>query len=156
MNPGDVLEKAADPFNLQRFLDAQRGIYKQALAELKTGQKRSHWMWFIFPQIAGLGFSYDSQFYAIRSLSEACAYLEHPILGPRLVECTAAVLALEGRTAGQVFGPIDVLKFRSSLTLFAQVSASTSIFHLALDKYYSGEADSRTLDQLLPPRREGR
>ncbi len=137
-----------DPFDLQRFVDAQYGVYAQALRELKNGQKRSHWMWFIFPQVSGLGYSYDSQFYAIRSLDEARAYLEHPILGPRLVECTAVVLALEDRTAGQVFGSVDVLKFRSSLTLFARVSASTSIFQQALEKFYGGEPDPRTLQIL--------
>jgi len=142
------LSSQDDPYDLQRFVDAQYGVYAQALRELKNGQKRSHWMWFIFPQVSGLGYSYDSQYYAIRSLDEARAYLEHPILGPRLVECTAVVLALEERTAGQVYGPVDVLKFRSSLTLFARVSASTSIFQQALAKYYGGESDPRTLEIL--------
>jgi uncharacterized protein (DUF1810 family) len=137
-----------DPFNLQRFVDAQSGIYSRALRELKNGQKRSHWMWFIFPQVSGLGFSEDSRFYAIRSLDEARAYLEHTVLGPRLVECSAAVLALEGKTPLDIFGSIDVLKFRSSLTLFAQVSASSSIFKEALEKYYAGEPDIRTLEIL--------
>jgi uncharacterized protein (DUF1810 family) len=138
----------SDPFNLRRFLDAQSGVYAQALRELRNGQKRSHWMWYIFPQVSGLGFSYDSQYYGIRSLSEARAYLEHTVLGPRLVECTAVVLALEGKTPLDIFGSIDVLKFRSSLTLFAQVSASSSIFKEALEKYYAGEPDIRTLEIL--------
>ena len=138
----------SDPFNLQRFLDAQSGIYAQVLRELRNGRKRSHWMWFIFPQVTGLGVSYDSQYYAIRSLLEAQAYLEHLVLGPRLVECSAVVLALEGRTALEIFGSIDALKFRSSLTLFAQVTASGSIFVQALEKYYSGVPDSKTLEIL--------
>jgi uncharacterized protein (DUF1810 family) len=138
----------SDPFNLQRFLDAQSGTYAQALRELRNGQKRSHWMWFIFPQVSGLGFSEDSRFYAIRSLDEARAYLEHPVLGPRLVECSAAVLALEGRTSLDIFGSIDALKFRSSLTLFTRVSARGSIFEKSLEKYYSGEPDLKTLHVL--------
>jgi len=137
-----------DPFNLQRFLDAQEGIYAQALAEMKAGQKRSHWMWFIFPQVAGLGFSPTSQYFAIHSLEEAHAYLEHPVLGPRLLEYTRAVLALEGRTAEQVFGTVDALKFRSSLTLFRQVSEPDSAFEQALESYFGGEADTRTLEML--------
>jgi uncharacterized protein (DUF1810 family) len=135
----------SDPFNLRRFVDAQSGVYAQALRELKNGQKRSHWMWFIFPQVSGLGFSDDSRFYAIRSLDEARAYLEHPVLGPRLVECSAAVLALEGRTPLEIFGTIDALKFRSSLTLFTRVSARGSIFEKSLEKYYSGAPDMKTL-----------
>jgi uncharacterized protein (DUF1810 family) len=139
-----------DPYDLQRFVDAQYGVYAQALRELKNGQKRSHWMWFIFPQVSGLGYSYDSQFYAIRSLDEARAYLEHPGLGPRLVECTAAVLEVEGRTPLDIFGSIDALKFRSSLTLFAQVTASKSIFVQAMEKYYAGVPDEKTLEMLGP------
>src|SRR5437764_10712569 len=107
-----------DPFNLQRFVDAQAGIYAQALGELRAGCKQSHWMWFIFPQIAGLGFSPTAQHYAIGSLAEAGAYLAHPQLGPRLRETTAAVMAVAGRTAHQIFGSPDDLKFRSSMTLF--------------------------------------
>ena len=133
-----------DPDDLNRFVEAQSTIFEQALAELRSGHKRSHWMWFIFPQIAGLGSSPTSQYYAIRSREEAAAYLRHPILGPRLVECVAALLALQGTTASAIFGYPDDLKLRSSATLFARVSPPGSVFHQVLDRYFDGTADAKT------------
>lgn len=137
---------AADPFDLARFQRAQTGVYAQALAELSTGQKRSHWMWFVFPQFAGLGTSATSQRYAIRSLAEADAYLGHPLLGPRLLECTEAVVNLRDRNARQVFATPDDLKFRSSMTLFELASGPGSIFATVLEKYFAGSRDARTLE----------
>lgn len=134
-----------DPFDLQRFVDAQAGPYAQALAELKRGRKESHWMWFVFPQLAGLGFSPMAQRYAIGSLDEARAYLDHPLLGPRLLEVTAAVNGQEGRTAHQIFGSPDDFKFRSSMTLFREAAPGEPAFAAALDRYYGGEPDLRTL-----------
>jgi uncharacterized protein (DUF1810 family) len=135
----------SDPFDLQRFLDAQRGIYEEALSEIQSGRKRSHWMWFIFPQYDGLGFSGMSKLYAIRSLDEAKAYLEHPVLGRRLVECVEAVLAIEKRSASEIFGSPDDVKLRSSATLFATVSPAGSVFEQLLDKYFHGKRDEQTL-----------
>ena len=138
-----------DPFHLQRFIDAQASVYDGARAELAAGEKRSHWMWFIFPQIAGLGFSSMAQRYAITDLAEAKAYLAHPVLGPRLRECTALVNAVQGRTLEQIFGYPDDLKFHSSVTLFAQAeSADDSVFAQALSKYFQGRRDSGTLSHL--------
>ncbi len=139
---------SCDPHNLARFVAAQQGVYDRALAEIKSGRKSSHWMWFIFPQIAGLGYSTISRQYAIESLSEAWAFLKHPLLGPRLVEITEAVLALQGQTAHQIFGSPDDLKLRSCATLFAEVSPAASVFHQLLEKYYDGEPDRRTLTLL--------
>lgn len=133
--------------SLERFVSAQEQIYPRALAELKAGRKQSHWMWFIFPQVAGLGHSAMAQMYAIASRDEASAYLAHPVLGPRLCECCEAVLAVEGKNAHQIFGSPDDLKFRSSLTLFDLV-ASNDIFRAALEKYFAGEQDKRTLEKL--------
>lgn len=138
----------SDHFDLARFVDAQRGSYDQALAELSAGHKRSHWMWFIFPQIAGLGSSAMAQRYAISSLDEARAYLQHPVLGPRLQDCTAAVNAVMGRTAHQVFGSPDDMKFRSSMTLFAAADPAAAAFITALVRYYDGRPDPRTLELL--------
>ena len=134
-------------FDLDRFVSAQSVIFDTALAELDAGQKRSHWMWFIFPQIAGLGFSAMAQRYAIASLDEATAYLAHPVLGQRMRECTQLVLAVEGRDAHTILGSPDDLKFRSSMTLFAQ-AAPKDVFDLALSKYFAGEPDPATLDKL--------
>jgi uncharacterized protein (DUF1810 family) len=134
----------ADPHGLSRFVEAQEGVYATALAELRAGRKRSHWMWFVFPQVAGLGVSPTAQHFAIRALDEARAYLAHPVLGPRLVECAAAVLAVEGRTAHEIFGSPDDLKLRSSMTLFAQVSAPGSVFDQVLDRLFHGQSDERT------------
>jgi len=134
-----------DPHNLRRFLDVQAKAFDIALGELRDGAKRSHWMWYIFPQLAGLGMSQTAQFYAIGSLEEARAYLVHPTLGPRLRACVGAIAQWAGRrTAAQVLGPVDALKFRSCLTLFDQV-APAGIFAGALDAFYGGEPDHRTL-----------
>lgn len=135
----------ADPHDLQRFVDAQAATYAAALAELKAGRKRSHWMWFVFPQIAGLGLSPTAQRYAISGLDEARAYLAHPLLGPRLRACVAAVNSVEGRTAHEIFGSPDDLKLRSSLTLFAEAADDKADFREALDRYYGGQPDPATL-----------
>lgn len=124
-----------DPYDLQRFVDAQHAVYETVLAELRQGEKRSHWMWFVFPQIAGLGHSAMSKKFSIKSLDEARAYLRHPILGPRLIECTTLVNEIEGRTLHDIFGYPDDLKFRSCVTLFAQAAPSIPIFQQALQKY---------------------
>lgn len=137
-----------DPFDLSRFVRAQEGVYEQALAELQAGRKRTHWMWFIFPQIEGLGFSATSRRYAIRSADEARAYLNHPVLGPRLIACVQAVLAVEGRTASEIFGWPDDLKLRSCATLFAHVSSPGSVFERVLERFYGGEPDAKTLELL--------
>lgn len=138
----------SDPHDLARFVEAQRGSYEQALAELSAGHKRIHWMWFIFPQLASLGSSAMAQRYAISGLDEARAYLQHPVLGPRLQDCTAAVNAVAGRTAHQVFGSPDDMKFRSSMTLFAAADPSASSFTTALSRYYDGRPDPQTLGLL--------
>ena len=137
----------SDPFDFQRFVDAQDPVFAQAVAELRAGAKRSHWMWFVFPQLAGLGRSAMAQRYAIGSREEAEAYLRHPILGARLKECTRLVCLIEGRSAHQIFGAPDDLKFHSSMTLFANV-APNDIFSEALVKYFGGEADPATLERL--------
>ncbi len=134
-----------DPFNLHRFLTAQHRIYDSALAELKRGRKRTHWMWFIFPQIDGLGYSANSKFYAIKSAEEARQYLEHPLLGRRLEECAAAVLAASGQSASGIFGFPDELKLKSSMTLFAAVAGAESVFARVLDACFGGQRDSKTL-----------
>jgi uncharacterized protein (DUF1810 family) len=135
--------------DLQRFIDAQEDTYATALQEIRSGRKRSHWMWFVFPQITGLGFSAMSQRYAIQSIAEARAYLEHAVLGPRLREIAQAALDLPGRTALEIFGSPDNMKLQSSATLFAQVSEPGSVFHQLLDTYFDGEPDARTLEMLL-------
>ena len=137
-----------DPFNLQRFVDAQAPVYEQVRAELRAGRKRSHWMWFIFPQIQGLGHSHMAEKFAISSLTEAKAYLEHPILGPRLRECTALVNAVEGRSVEEIFGHPDDLKFRSCLTLFARATREDQVFAESLRKHFGGEADPLTLERI--------
>ncbi len=134
-----------DPFHLQRFVDAQASTYAQAHAELAAGEKRSHWMWFIFPQIQGLGSSSMAQRYAITDLAEARAYLSHPVLGERLRECTALVNAVENRTVNAIFGYPDDLKFHSSVTLFARAENSGNVFAQALRKYFNGREDSGTV-----------
>ena len=141
-----------DVHDLARFVDAQRGSYDRALAEIKGGEKRSHWMWYVFPQIAGLGMSATSKKYAIRSLAEAAAYLRHETLGPRLLACTEAALAVEGRSALDIFGSPDDVKLRSCATLFAEVSPEGSAFHRLLDKYFDGEPDEATLRILAASR----
>jgi uncharacterized protein (DUF1810 family) len=134
-----------DPFNLSRFVDAQQGVYERALAEIRAGRKRSHWMWYIFPQFDGLGMSPTSQLYAIKSVEEARAFLAHPVLGPRMIECAEAVLGVDGQSANEIFGSPDDLKLRSSATLFAGVSPSGSVFDRLLEKHFGGERDERTL-----------
>ena len=138
----------ADEFGLQRFVDAQARNYAEALAELRRGRKTSHWMWYVFPQMAGLGASAMAQTYAIGSLAEARAYLAHPVLGPRLADCVAATLDVDGRTARQIFGSPDDLKFRSSLTLFAHTAPDEPLFRQALEKFFDGKPDPRTLEKL--------
>ena len=135
-----------DIFNLQRFVDAQdRGAaYESALAELRTGRKRSHWIWFVFPQIAGLGSSETARLYAISSLDEATAYLDHPVLGPRLTQAAEALLALPTRDADAVLGGLDAMKLRSSMTLFASVRDAVPAFKLVLDGFYGGAPDQAT------------
>ena len=134
-----------DPYDLARFVRAQAGDYEQALAEIRAGAKRSHWMWYVFPQFVGLGSSPTSMHYAIKSRNEAEAYLAHAILGPRLIECAEAVLRIEGRSALQIFGSPDDMKLRSSATLFASVSPEGSVFHQIIDKYFDGEGDVHTI-----------
>jgi len=133
---------------LERFVAAQEGIYQQVVNELSAGRKRSHWMWFIFPQLAGLGFSAMAQHYAIGSLAEARAYLAHPVLGARLRECSALVLAVQGATVHGIFGSPDNMKFHSSMTLFAQAAPDEALFRDCLDKYFGGVPDQATLDLL--------
>ena len=137
-----------DPFNLSRFLTAQERTYDRALSELKRGEKESHWMWFIFPQIDGLGHSETAKKYAIKSRQEAEAYLQHPVLGQRLVQCSEALLKIQGRTASEIMGYPDDLKLNSSMTLFASISKAGSVFHQAIDRYFQGQTDRRTLDLL--------
>jgi uncharacterized protein (DUF1810 family) len=139
---------AGQAADLDRFVDAQRDTYPRALAELTAGHKRGHWMWFVFPQIAGLGHSATAQRYAIADLAEARAYLAHPVLGPRLVECARALLAVRGRSAGQILGHPDDLKLRSSMTLFARAAGDPAVFRAVLDRYYGGEDDPATLQRL--------
>jgi uncharacterized protein (DUF1810 family) len=134
-----------DRYHLDRFVRAQDGTFDTALAEIAEGRKRSHWMWFIFPQFAGLGSSDTSRHFAIASVDEARAYLGHPILGPRLRQCADALLSVQGRTADEIFGETDAMKLRSSATLFASVSPADSPFHRVLDCYFDGEWDERTL-----------
>jgi uncharacterized protein (DUF1810 family) len=134
--------------DLDRFLAAQDEVYEHALAEIRAGHKQSHWMWFIFPQIAGLGFSETSRHFAIRNRGEAEAYLAHPVLGARLRECAHAVLAVKGRSASDIFGSVDAMKLRSSATLFAAVSPDRSLFHTIIDEYFDGRGDDKTT-QLL-------
>lgn len=138
---------------LQRFVDAQDPVYAQVCSELRRGRKSSHWMWFVFPQLRGLGTSPMAERYAIDSLAEAEAYLRHPVLGPRLLECVGLVTAVDGRSIGEIFGYPDDLKFRSSATLFARAASDPDerrTFERALDKYFSGEGDPRTLLALGP------
>jgi uncharacterized protein (DUF1810 family) len=136
-----------DPFDLQRFVDAQAQVYPRVLAELRQGGKQSHWMWFIFPQLAGLGHSTMARRFELRSREEAAAYLRHDVLGPRLRECTALVNAVEGRTILQILGSPDDLKFGSSMTLFAAISCEPE-FAAAIAKFYGGTPDQKTLDLL--------
>lgn len=134
-----------DPYHLARFVRAQEADYTRALAEIRGGRKRSHWMWYVFPQFDGLGRSETARRYSIKSRAEAAAYLEHPVLGPRLVECVKALLATEGLSAHDIFGYPDDLKLRSCATLFAAVSSAGSVFERLVDAYFQGEPDEKTL-----------
>jgi uncharacterized protein (DUF1810 family) len=140
----------SDAFDLQRFVDAQDsgGTWEQALAELRAGSKRSHWMWFVFPQVAGLGRSPTAQHFAVSGLAEARAYLAHPVLGPRLVEAARALTGLTGGDAARVLGPVDALKLRSSMTLFAAADPGQPVFAQVLDQYFAGEPDEATTRRL--------
>ncbi|UNG17403.1 DUF1810 domain-containing protein [Stutzerimonas zhaodongensis] len=138
----------SDPHDLQRFVDAQQSIYDRALAELNVGHKQSHWMWFIFPQIAGLGHSDMARRYAIKDADEAAAYLEHPLLGPRLEQCAQALLAHAERPARQILGSPDDMKLRSSMTLFAAVAPERETFQAVLDAFFAADPDSATLSRL--------
>jgi uncharacterized protein (DUF1810 family) len=138
----------ADPFDLNRFVEAQESVYSAALTELQAGKKQTHWMWFIFPQIDGLGYSWMARHYAVHNANEARAYLAHTLLGPRLLECSAAVLAIDGASMSEVFGFPDDAKLRSSMTLFAQVAGRDSLFARVLDKHFGGQRDDSTLELL--------
>jgi uncharacterized protein (DUF1810 family) len=154
MNSMDSHEPAAagdDTFHLSRFLSAQEDTFAVALSELRRGRKCTHWMWYIFPQLAGLGSSPTAEHYAIRSLEETRAYLNHPVLGPRLLDCCRALLAVQGRSAPDIMGYPDDLKLRSSMTLFSLVEGAPSEFRAVLQKYYQGQSDGRTIELLKRP-----
>ena len=142
LSKSDVVE---DPYNLIRFVQAQEEDYERALSEIQDGRKHSHWMWYIFPQFEGLGFSSIAKLYSIKSVAEAEAYLSHPVLGPRLKECTGAALSVEGRSAYDIFGFPDEMKLKSCATLFAYVSPIGSVFESLIGKYFQGECDQNTL-----------
>lgn len=137
-----------DKYNLDRFVEAQKFAYEFALIEVKQGYKESHWMWYIFPQIHGLGFSYMSETYSIKSREEAIAYMEHPILGNNLIEISNALLHLKNNNAESIFGEIDALKLQSCMTLFGEVCEECDIFHKVLEKYFDGQKDGLTLEIL--------
>lgn len=137
-----------DDFDLERFMAAQAPVYPRVVSELRAGRKQSHWMWFIFPQIEGLGHSAMAQKYAVRSRAEAVAYLEHPVLGPRLRECTRLVNTVVGKDIHAILGSPDDMKFKSSMTLFANVTPDNTDFVTALQKYYDGEFDEATIERL--------
>ncbi len=137
-----------NPYDLERFVNAQETTFEQVCAELRAGRKKTHWMWFMFPQLKGLGHSEMARKFAVSSRQEAEAYLEHAILGPRLRKCTQLVIEVEGRSVEQIFGYPDDLKFRSSMTLFANATAENQVFNDALQKYFDGEPDSLTVELL--------
>jgi uncharacterized protein (DUF1810 family) len=145
MNDTNRADSAADPYDLDRFVRAQESDYERALAEIRSGRKRSHWMWYVFPQYEGLGSSPTSRRYAIRSRAEAEAYLRHPVLGPRLAECAEAVLGVRGKSASEIFGSPDDLKLRSCATLFACVAPAGSVFERLLERHFPGGRDGATL-----------
>jgi uncharacterized protein (DUF1810 family) len=144
----DKASPDSDPFNLQRFVRAQASEIDQVREELRSGRKRGHWMWFVFPQLSGLGQSWTSREYAIKSLDEARAYLADPLLGPRIIECTQLVNSVNGRSVHQIFGHPDDLKFHSSMTLFSHVTLDTPVFREALNKYFDGALDPLTMRRL--------
>ena len=137
-----------DPYNLERFVDAQNPVFEDVLSELRAGRKESHWMWFVFPQLVGLGNSQTARHYAISRLAEAEAYLQHAILGARLRECTALVVSVDGKSAEEIFGFPDFLKFRSCMTLFARAAPDDKLFVGALEEFFDGEPDSVTVQRL--------
>ena len=143
----------SDPYDLQRFVNAQNAVFPEVCAELRSGRKETHWIWFVFPQLRGLGHSWMADRYGIASRDEAAAYLAHPILGPRLRECTRLVCLVEGRSIGQILDVPDDLKFRSCMTLFAQAAQDENLFEDALQKYFDGEPDRLTLERLKDSRR---
>jgi uncharacterized protein (DUF1810 family) len=145
-----VPDNRAMAYDLERFVAAQDRVWHGVVAELRAGRKTGHWMWFVFPQIAGLGRSEMSQVYAIVSLDEARAYLDHPVLGPRLRECAAIVHATEGRSATDIFGEIDAVKLRSSMTLFHRAAPEEAMFAAVLERYFGGAADPATEERLAP------
>src|SRR4051794_33236081 len=147
--PRAYAHRMSDPYDLGRFVSAQEAVYESVLSELRAGRKTRHWMWFVFPQIAGLGRSPTARHYAISSLDEARAYLAHPVLGPRLVQCAEVLTGLSSLSAREIFGDIDALKLRSSMTLFAR-AADIDVFGRVLDQYFGGEGDGQT-DRLLAP-----
>ena len=137
--------KNTDTYNLNRFISAQDGVFESVLAELSSGQKRTHWMWFIFPQIDGLGQSTTSRYYSIKSRDEARQYLQHPVLGVRLLKCAELILAVEAKSASEIFGFPDDQKLKSSMTLFATVADSEAVFVHVLEKYFDGKRDEKTI-----------
>jgi uncharacterized protein (DUF1810 family) len=137
-----------DPYKLQRYVEAQEPVFEHVAAELMAGRKTSHWIWFVFPQIEGLGHSAMARLYAIHSLEEAQAYLQHAVLGPRLLKCTALVNQIHGRSAFDIFGSPDDLKFRSCMSLFSQAAPKPNVFTLSLDRYFSGQPDPATMARL--------
>lgn len=141
--------------SLERFIDAQSSMHEQALDEIRGGRKRTHWMWFIFPQFEGLGSSETSRYFAIKSTVEAKAYLAHPVLGRRILDCAQAVLDTENRSAVEIFGPVDAMKLRSSATLFAAISPPGSLFHQIIDRYFDGWHDDTTLQLMHASERRG-
>lgn len=148
MADGKQADSTGDLYDLNRFLQAQETDYERALSEIRNGRKRSHWMWYIFPQLDGLGFSQTSKRYSIKSIAEAKAYLNHPVLGPRLIECIEATLSIEGRSAYEIFGSPDDMKLKSCATLFAYVSSPGSVFDRLLDRFFQGDRDRKTLSLL--------
>ena len=151
MIDNDKTADGGDPHDLKRFISAQEGVYERVLSELRGGLKRSHWMWYIFPQIDGLGYSPTTRHYAIKSLEEARQYLSHPVLGARLRECAETVLDVNDRSALDIFGNPDVTKLQSSMTLFSLVAGSNSVFERVLEKYFRGKQDPRTLQVVGKP-----
>ena len=139
-----------DAFGLARFIEAQDPVWDDVISELRQGSKTSHWIWFVFPQLKGLGRSSTAQYYGIGSRAEAEAYLKHPVLGPRLIECTELLLVVEGRSIEAILGGIDAMKFRSSMTLFAEIDPEQTVFREALEKYFGGQKDPLTLSLLGP------
>lgn len=137
-------------FNLDRFLIAQNNVYEIALAEIRKGRKVTHWMWYIFPQLTGLGMSSTSQFYGIKGIDEAKAYLSHKVLGTRLLEITKALISLNGLSALEIFGRPDDTKLKSCMTLFAQISDGSSVFYQVIEQYFEGKSDIRTINMLGP------